>query len=188
MTPHRRTFGRLLLASLALAAAGPAPLAAAAVDRPPKDFFGEYEGESISETEDGLSARDLSVKIEPWRGQGFTVDWTTVIHAAGGTRRQSYSIDFQPSPRAGIYGSAMRKDLFGGKAPLDPLKGEPYVWARIDGDTLTVYSLLITEEGGYEIQEFDRTLTEGGMRLDFTRIRDGEKLRTIKGTLKRVRS
>jgi hypothetical protein len=188
MALQRRIFGRLLLASLALAAARPAPLAAATADRPLGDFFGEYAGESISETDDGLSARDLSVTIKPWRSAGFTVEWTTVIRAGGGTRRQSYSIDFQPSPRPGIYGSAMRNDLFGGEAPLDPLKGEPYVWARIDGDTLTVYSLLITDDGGYEIQQFDRTLTEGGMRLAFTRVRDGEKLRTINGTLKRVRS
>jgi hypothetical protein len=184
MSMERRMLGRVALAVLALAAARPA----AAADRPLKDFFGEYAGQTISGAADELSARDLSVSIEPWKADGFTVKWTTVIRGRDGVRRQSYSINFQPSPRPGIYGSAMRADMFGGQAPLDPLKGEPYVWARIDGDRLDVYSLMITDDGGYEIQLFDRRLTADGMDLTFSRVRDGETLREINGTLKRVRS
>jgi hypothetical protein len=180
----RTMFGWLIVAALTLAAAWPGPLAAA--DRPLRDFFGEYVGQSISGAEEGLTARDLNVVIKPWKERGFTLDWTTVIHARSGTRRQSYSINFQPSPRPGIYGSAMRNDMFGGEAPLDPLKGGPYVWARIDGDTLTVNSMTITDEGGYEIQTFNRTLTPQGMQLSFSRVRNGETLREIDGVLKRV--
>lgn len=180
----RTMFGWLIVAALALAATCPRPLLAA--DRPLADFFGTYAGQSISETADGLSPRDLNVAIKPWKKDGFTLDWTTVIHARDGTRRQSYSINFQPSPRPGIYSSAMRNDMFGGEAPLDPLKGGPFVWARIDGGTLTVNSLTITDEGGYEIQTFGRTLTPDGMRLRFSRVRNGETLREIDGVLRRV--
>jgi hypothetical protein len=79
----------------------------------------------------------------------------------------------------------MRKDLFGQAVPLDPLEGDPYVWARIDGDTLSVHALLITETGGYELQAYNRTLIEGGLRLEYSRVRDGKVLRTVTGVLTR---
>ena len=69
---------------------------------------------------------------------------------------------------------------------LNPLKGDPYVWARQEGGTLTVYAMVITEDGSYEMQQYDRKLTEDGLDLAFSRIRDGEQLKVIKGTLKRV--
>jgi hypothetical protein len=155
--------------------------------RPLEDFFGQYAGRTISTTSEGLSERDLNVNIRSAK-KGFTLQWTTVIREAGETRHRGYTIDFQPSNRKGIYGSAMRSDKFGGKEPLDPLKGEPYVWARVREDTLTVYSLVITDTGGYEIQVFDRELTSDGMRLTFSRTRDGEQLKVINGTLERLRN
>jgi hypothetical protein len=183
-----RTARRLFIAVIVAALGGAvvAQSAAAADDRPISDFFGKYRGKSISETDDELSARDLDVRIMTREGGGFTVHWTTVIQRAGGAEHQSYTINFQPSSRPSIYGSAMRHDQFNNAVPLDPLKGEPYVWARILGDTLTVYALLITDEGGYEIQVYDRTLTPTGMALRFSRIRDGQRLRRISGELERV--
>ena len=68
--------------------------------------------------------------------------------------------------------------------PINPLnEGDPFVWATIKGDTLTVYALLITEAGGYELQTYARTLTADGMRLSFTRLRDGQQLKAITGVL-----
>ena len=181
-----RLMFRVILAFGLMSAIGSRPTGA--VDRPLEDFFGQYAGQTISEAGAGLAERDLNVTIRPWKkGKGFTLEWTTVIRSADETRRQSHSINFQPSARPGIYGAAMRSDMFGGQGALDPLKGDPYVWARIDEDTLTVHSLLITEEGGYEMQVFDRTLMpEGGMRLTFSRLRDGQPLKVIHGTLQRI--
>ena len=65
------------------------------------------------------------------------------------------------------------------------MKGEPYVWSRIDGDTLSVYSMYVTEAGGYEIQQFDRTLATGGLELEFQNVRDGKILRTVSTFLTR---
>ncbi|MBI3458387.1 MAG: hypothetical protein HY002_21660 [Candidatus Rokubacteria bacterium] len=150
-------------------------------------FFGEYVGEAISETGGELGKRDIQVKIAP-RGNGFVVTWTTVIRKAGGEiRRGDTSVGFQPSDRPNIYRSAMGVDVFGNAVPLDPLRGDPYVWARIDAQTLTVYALLITDAGGYEIQVYERTLKPGGMDLRYSRVRDGRILRTVTGTLKKVR-
>ena len=79
----------------------------------------------------------------------------------------------------------MKTNVFGKSEPLDPLKGDPYVWSRLSGDTLTLYSLLIDEEGGYEVQEYDRTLTDGGLELEYRRIRNSTPLTTINAFLAR---
>lgn len=160
---------------------------AADLDLPPSAFFGSYEGQSISDPDQGLSKRDLAVRIANAGHGAFVVEWTTITrHADGTPNKKSYAITFMPTPREGIYGSAMRTDKFGASVPLDPLKGEPFVWARIKGRTLTVFALLITHSGGYEMQTYERTLTKTGLHLDFLRLRDGKPLRTITGTLVRV--
>ena len=79
----------------------------------------------------------------------------------------------------------MGVNLFGNPTPLDPMKGDPYVWSRITGDTLTVFSLLIDKNGGYEMQEYNRTLADGGLDLEYQRIRNGEKLKSIEVFLSR---
>jgi hypothetical protein len=181
-----RTARHLLIAVIMTAAAVGAWPAAAAGDRPIADFFGQYRGKTISEAGDELSPRDLDVRIKAEENGGFTLHWTTVIRRADGPKHQSYTINFRRTNRPSIYSSAMRRDQFNNTVPLDPLKGEPYVWGRISGDTLSVYALLITDEGGYEIQVYDRTLTPSGMSLRFSRIRDGQQLRLISGELERT--
>ena len=160
---------------------------ASAADRPIDAFFGRYEGQTISETAEGLlGKRDLGVMIEP-TDTGFRLSWTTIVRRPDGTtKRKDYTIDFQPSDRGGIYASAMRKDLFGNRLPLDPLKGDPYIWARINGETLSVYALLVNDAGGFEMQVYDRTLTPEGLDLRFSRFADGWLQKMITGTLSRT--
>jgi hypothetical protein len=179
-----RAVGRLLLAvALVLAAA---PRLAAAADAAIAPFIGEYTGRTIQAPNEPLSPRDLGIKIAAKGEDGFLLEWTTVIHDARGTRRQSYVIAFGPSSRKGIYSSAMQRDLFGAPEPLDPLKGDPYVWAHIEGTTLSVHALLISDDGGYEIQVYRRTLTPSGLSLAFTRNRNGTPLKAVYGVLDRV--
>lgn len=151
-------------------------------------FFGKYVGRSISVKGDGLSDRDLSVAISPHGKDGFKLDWTTVIrYTAKDPKVKSYSVRFLPyRKRPGIFYSAMRKNIFGHQAPADPLSGDPYIWAGIEKDTLTVSSLYITKDGGYELQLFKRTLTGSGMDSHFERYRDGKQQRVIIGKLERL--
>mmetsp|Transcript_7024 Transcript_7024/g.11370 ORF Transcript_7024/g.11370 Transcript_7024/m.11370 type:complete len:81 (+) Transcript_7024:73-315(+) len=79
----------------------------------------------------------------------------------------------------------MRRNVFGHEVQLNPMKGEPYVWSRIDGETLTVYSLFVDVDGGYSLQQYDRTLADGGLNLRFQTIRDGEILRAVETFLTR---
>jgi hypothetical protein len=170
----------IIIGSLVLAS----PILSAA-DREITQFIGEYVGRSIQAPNEPLSRRDLRIKIGARGQNGFTLEWTTLIHDESGSRRQSYSIDFSPSDRPGIFSSAMHRDTFGHAEPLDPLKGDPYAWAGISGPTLTVHALLITNDGGYEIQVYRRTLTTDGMALTFSRNRNGRELKTVYGVLGR---
>ncbi len=150
-------------------------------------FFGAYEGKTISKTTEGLNTRDLSIKIKPYKDTGFTVYWTTVLKKTDGTNKtKSFKISFIESQRGGIFGSAMRRNAFGHAVPLNPLKGEPYVWSSVVGDLMVIRALYIAEDGGYEMQEFSRTLTNGGMTTRFERIRNGKQLKVITGELKRM--
>jgi hypothetical protein len=163
-----------------------APWPAMARDRSIEAFFGTYEGTSISPPAEGMSTRDMKVSIAPTR-RGFNVTWDTITRRADGQSKvKTYSIDFEPTGREDIFGSEMRLNKFGDRVPLDPLKGVPYVWARITGNTLTVYALHITADGSYDMQVYNRTLTEQGMSVKYSRFSEGEPMRVVTGTLAKV--
>ena len=148
-------------------------------------FVGDYEGKYISPDGDRKRNRDLNVKIREVK-DGLNISWVTTTLKKNTQKDKKYSIDFLKTDRAHIYEAAQKKNLFGGRDPLDPIKGEPYAWARIKGRTLTTFVLTITDDGGYEMQTFDRSLTEdNNLDVRFSRVRNGDLMRTINVTLKR---
>jgi hypothetical protein len=163
-------------------------LPALAADAALEKFFGSYVGYTSQPPNEPLMPRDLATKISAHGENGFRLEWTTVIYRADGPKRQSYAVNFSSTDRPGIFSSAMRSNLFGQSEPLDPLKGDPYLWAQLGGRTLTVHAMLITNDGGYEMQTYKRTLAEDGMILKFSRDHNGREMRTITGKLKRVAS
>ena len=145
-------------------------------------FFGNWKGSAISTSELSiyfrLTERDLDVTIRG-AGGGFRVDWTTVQRQKGDpnqpdVRRKSSSLAFVPSRRPGIWREASSGDV---------LDGGTLSWARVKGNTLTVHRFVIDDQGGFEIQVYKRTLSGLGMDLEFVRIKDGEPVRTAKGSL-----
>ena len=163
---------------------GPAGAALAAENLGIKAFYGSWKGAGEAHSPDSyfaMTARDLDVRIAP-KGAGFSVAWTTVTHPGGEAstakvKRKSSTIDFLPSDKPGVFKAAR---------PGDPLAGEAYAWARIKGQTLSVYLLNIDAEGAYVIQSYDRTLTGIAMELTFARIRDDEPERTATGKLVKI--
>lgn len=146
-------------------------------------FFGNYTGKTDSTVKGDKSSRMVDLSIVEFK-KGFQVNWTTTTQKASGkSKKKSYSINFIPTHREKIYSSAMKTNLFGGQIALDPLKGDPYMWARIVDKTMTVYALHVTDDGGYELQVYNRTLTDTGLDLKFSRIRDGQPMRSFKGLL-----
>ena len=89
-------------------------------------------------------------------------------------RRKTRTVAFTPSGRAGV---------FRGTPSGDPLSGNAYIWARIEAQTMTVYILNIATGGAYEMQSYARTLSGQGMELVFSRIRDGEPVRSARAKL-----
>lgn len=150
------------------------------------EFFGSYTGGAEIVSVDGTRVyRDMNVVISETK-HGFTVQWTSATHKPDGRiKEKSYSIDFLPTDRHGIYAAAMQRNVFGHEVQLDPMKGEPFVWGRIEGSTLTVFSLFVSDDGGYEMQQYDRTLAEGGLMLEFKLLRNGEQQRSVSTFLER---
>lgn len=148
-------------------------------------FIGSYTGSANVESDGETSLRDMNVIIAATRN-GYEVTWTTITHKTEGQiKEKQYSIEFLLTSREGIFSSAMKSNLFGNKIPLNPMEGDPYVWSRITGKTFTVFALHIAEDGGYEMQEYNRTLISGGLDLEYQRIRNGVRLRSIKAFLKK---
>ncbi len=146
-------------------------------------FVGVYDGHATFLQGGHEVKRDLGVEISRTK-TGFNVTWEVTTHKpSGGYKTKKYSINFRATKRKYVFAAQMKKNIFGSMDPLDPMKGEPYVWARIKGDTLTVFALLINEDGGYELQIYDRSLAEKGLDLKYSRIRNGQQLRTINAFL-----
>ena len=160
-----------------------------AVASPPaaiEPFFGRFEGRTIVGDDGATTSRDLTVVIQP-DGDRFRIEWTTVTRQSDGeVKRKTYSIGFEKTQRPNIFRSTMRTDMFGHQVPLDPLKGDPYVWCRIVGSILTLYSLQILDDGGYDLQIYERTVEGDRMSLRFTRLREGESPKELTATLERV--
>lgn len=168
--------------SLILILLCPGVALAASIDQ----FEGTYKGEAEFVYEGEIERRDMSTTIEATK-TGFVLSWTSVSYKDDGrTKAKTYTIEFIPSYRDNIYSSAMKKDLFGKATPLDPLRGEPFVWARLEGDTLSVFSLFINVVGEYEMQEFHRTLVDAGLDLVFRRVHNGAVEKEIRTVLVRV--
>ena len=149
-------------------------------------FIGKYEGSAEFEESGKKVTRDMSVNITETE-DGFVVNWTSTSYKSDGrTKEKNYEIEFIDTLRDGIYSSAMGKNVFGNPVALDPLKGDPYVWARVSGNVLTIFSLLIDELGGYEMQEYNRTLVEGGLELEYKRVRNGLPLKNINSFLEKT--
>ncbi|CRL11177.1 hypothetical protein NIT7321_02028 [Phaeobacter italicus] len=182
--PLRRSLGGFA-AVLALVAVQAGSLCAAEVE----PFFGQYRGSLVVPKADGTrERRDAAVKIGPVEDNedGFYVQWTTTSIKPDGRRKaKSYAIEFTPTGRDDIFAAAMKRNVFGHTVQLDPMKGEPYVWGRIVGDTLTVFSMFVGPNGDYEIQQYDRTLADGGLELVYSSHRNGFPLKRLKTFLER---
>lgn len=168
--------------SLSLILLCPSVVLAASIDQ----FDGTYKGDAEFVFEGETERRDMSTTIAATK-TGFMLSWTSVSYKDDGrTKAKTYTVEFMRSSRDNIFKSAMTKDLFGNDTPLDPLQGEPFVWARFEGDTLSVFSFFINVVGEYEIQEFHRTLVGAGLDLVFRRVHNGATEKEIRTFLMRV--
>lgn len=137
-------------------------------------FFGRFEGTGITEKLEtryyGIKANDFDVEIGQ-DGIGFFVSWTRVDRvsldpANQEVKRQAQRIQFVPSGHSGTYRATIPDAKVAGA----------YTWATISGQSLTISQMGIDEAGGIELQTYDRTLTDLGMVLEASRVRNFEQL------------
>ena len=149
-------------------------------------FYGDYEGRTLFPMGEANN-RDLFVSIRPSGRFGFMIVWeTTIYKQAGQPVRRSQTLDFQPTLRKNVY---VGNRWVEGPVDTDSraiVDGEPLVWARLAGRTLTVNAVTVTETGDYVVQTYDRTLTDTGLALTFTRVRNGQVERQIRGNLDKL--
>jgi len=170
---------------------GGTPLQAGVGDLTP--FFGAFVG--VAEVEDLPSGdtrqRDMDIVIQPYREDGFMIQWVNVTLVDGrrdlpGVERRVQRVLFEPAEDRNFYVEVEEGNPFREREETRPMRGDPVRWASLDGDRLHVYAFVVGEEGTYELQVYDRVLTEKGIDIEFRRIVDDVLLRRISGTTARA--
>lgn len=178
----KRLFTLALTVVAWAALAGPAAAETLSI----KAFAGTWGGSAVANNRDslyfGVTIRDLDVTITP-QDKDFRIAWTTVLRSGGtpekpNVRRKSIEMTFVATDKPRVWRL---------KGATDPLAGGTFGWARLEGRTLTVYLMAIDEQGKYTISRYERRLSDTGMELEFTAVRDGEPARTVRGKLVRHR-
>jgi hypothetical protein len=173
-----------------LALAAPATFAAASLE----PFFGSYVG--IAEVKDlqadgAVRQRDMDIVIEPYKEGGFKIHWVNVSlvdgkRAVPGVERRVQTVLFEPAEDRGFFVEVVESSPFRERGEMLPMRGDPVRWASLDDQGLHVYSFMVLEDGRYELQAYDRTLTDIGLDIRFQRIVDGALVREITGTTARA--
>lgn len=165
---------------------------ATAADAALEPFFGSWACTRVSvagapATLD-VRADDLDVAIQR-DGDGFRVRWTDFERTADRSyARRVVDARFTPTARTGVYAydedePSLLGRLFAAPATGNPLEGDTLLWARVDGPTLTVYSLALTEEGGFDLDKYARSVTEDTMQLVHTRRSEDPPQLVVRGQL-----
>lgn len=160
--------------------ARPAPAPAAASIAA---FYGVFSGSGVAQSEDSdyfrTAVRDTKIEIRPADVGGFKLTWSTTTRGGDPsnpkTKVKTTEVTFRPA--------ANKTNVFESVQQGNPVAGGDVIWAKVNKQTLTVYSLTTADDGSYELQKWDRTLQGTGMAMVYTRLRDGEQVRTVKARL-----
>ena len=146
----------------------------------PDAFYGHYQGAGYTHDPNaalfGFGARDLDVEIGPAEG-GFFVSWTTIMQVPGdrGSKSKSSKVTFTPSGRPGLY--------IGKSDGMQA--GDGMSWASIGDRVLTVRLMQILDDGTYEIQTYQRSLTDDGLFVFFRSDLDGAVMKVVTAQLRK---
>ena len=156
-------------------------------------LFGTYVG--VAKLEDiakgDVRQRDMDIVIEPYKQGGFRIQWVNVTlvdgkRAVPGVERRVQTVLFEPAQDRDFFIEAAESNPFREREETRPMRGDPVRWASLDDQGLHVYSFVVLEDGSYELQVYDRTLTDIGLDIKFQRIVDGAVMRQITGTTARA--
>ena len=157
------------------------------------DFVGTYLGYAEVWDAAGVSegVREMTVMVEPYRRDGLSIRWMSIDLVDG--RRDQAGVTFREDEvllshddRDGFLSAETRYRPFEQERERRPLTGDVVRWAQLDGPDLIVWSFLVLADGRYELQRYNRRLTEDGMALEFERVIDGVVDRRSTGFARRV--
>jgi len=150
-------------------------------------YYGEWQGTAtaMSETDEDFptSSRDIALKIDKSELGGLIISWSTLQRQKGNPKAplevmKSTTVEFVP---------ALVPNTWKAKADADPYSGGILYWARLDGSGLVISSFTINAEGKPEFQTYRRRVAGSDMKLEFSNVTDGKFVRTVKGSLKRLK-
>lgn len=172
---------KMLAAAAAFVLAAVVP--AYAEDMPIEHFAGRFTGEGRIQSGDGaetpIAGRQSEVEIAI-TDNGFSLYWNTLMVDEANpaeVKVKANLLEFARTDTPGVFRSTEQNDVWSGK---------PVTWAYIDNSTLFVSSVIIKEDGSYDVTTYARTVTNNDLDLVFTRVRDGEQVRRVTGRLSRV--
>jgi hypothetical protein len=181
----------VLAASVLLVGSCAASAAAAAIE----DFFGEWRGVEVSvdgaEQAPKLSPSDLDMAITK-EDEGFRIRALALGREPDGTLvARPIDAAFAPTAVPGVFAFApgtgsLLSRLFADPAVGNPLKGDTLLWARLQDDTLHVYSLAIDPGGGFALEHSTGQLIEDGMATRYELRSQNDRIVTVEGRLERT--
>lgn len=178
---------RLITALIVILLASPA-----VADGLDAKFYGSYVGSGVAENleKNTTEQRDLDVTIEPYKNDGFSLKWVTVVRSPTGKRtgegvkRREVKENFLPfADRENVYVLASKGGMFKTAELPNPLLGGPALWATVEDDAISVYSIAIDDKGATELQIYRRTFTEKGLDMSFLRMLNEKVQVRMTGTL-----
>lgn len=184
MTLARFVTSLIIIAFAATAqAAAPAKAPALSID----PYFGDWQGSATasSETDEDFptSKRDIAVSVNKNNLGGFLLSWSTLQRQKGNPKAplevlKSTTVEFVP---------ALAPNTWRAKADTDPYTGGILYWARLDGRGLVISSFTVNSDGRPEFQTYTRRVIGKEMKLEFSNVVDGKFVRTVKGTLRKLK-
>jgi len=139
-----------------------------------KAFLGDWKGDPASLATETLPPAALDLRVQS-DTKGFRLSW----HDLGTGDPEKRGVDdidasFLLTERPGVYeyaaepGSLLTR-MFASPSTANPLDGETLLWARVDDQTLAVYSMTVDRRGDFNLDHYSWTRTEKGLRLKFSK-------------------
>lgn len=153
-----------------------------------ESYFGEWQGTAtaMSETDEDFptSKRDIALTITKSDLGGFLISWSTLQRQKGNPKAplevlKATTVEFVPAPMPNTWKA---------KTEVDPYSGGIIYWARLDGSGFVISSFTINADGKPEFQTYRRRVIGSEMKLEFSNVTDGKFVRTVKGSLKKLRT
>ncbi|HAH08551.1 MAG TPA: hypothetical protein DCL48_00460, partial [Alphaproteobacteria bacterium] len=131
---------------------------------------------------DGAETQSRDTDVEISKAQdGFKISWSTMR-----TEKDDQSQSVVKATSLTFRGTA-KPTVFHGADSGDPTKGKKAVWAVITGKTLKISQFMLSDEGKWTMQVYERTLTTAtDMDSKFTRFEDGKIARQAELKLKKA--